>query len=231
MSKRLPGGEITGHVVGAAAAALAVTAASYIWRLPQTISPLAVLVVYTVSAVLLLVAAILTFRRVVRRSYEQNQRLTPLPSFLQLLVWGLFCAFPCIYNPLDWAWSQPSEGHVLPGQTGIGWVCVGAGLACALGAMAWLGVRRSFGQRGPGLGLAGPYRVTRNPQLAGGALLVVGYVVVWPSWYALGWLVLFAAISHTMVLTEEGFLHRLYAEEYERYCRRVPRYLGFPRRS
>jgi protein-S-isoprenylcysteine O-methyltransferase Ste14 len=79
--------------------------------------------------------------------------------------------------------------------------------------------------------MSGPYRVTRNPQLMGGALLIVGYIVLWPSWYALGWLALFAVMTHLMVLTEEEHLRRIHREGYERYCKQVPRYLGFPRKT
>ena len=99
------------------------------------------------------------------------------------------------------------------------------------GTVAWLGLSRSFGQKGKKLELSGPFRVTRNPRLLGGVLLVIGYVVHWPSWYALGWLVLFAAMMHMMVLTEEEHLHYIHVEEFERYCQRVPRYLGILRRS
>jgi protein-S-isoprenylcysteine O-methyltransferase Ste14 len=103
-------------------------------------------------------------------------------------------------------------------------------LIIILGAFAWLGVTRSFGQKGRKLETSGPYRVTRNPQIVGGAILVIGCVLLWPSWFAIGWLALFAAMAHMMVLAEEEHLHRRYGEEYERYYKRVPRYLGFSRR-
>ena len=212
-------------------APLAVTAVMYIWRLPQAHGPQAVLVTYLVSAILLFVGAYVVFRRVVRRGYEQNRRLTPLPSSLQLLIWGVFLAFPCIYNPPNWAWSRSYLSQVIPVLGGIGWACVGVGLAIVLGAMAWLGLPRSFGGKRRGLEMTGPYRLTRNPQLMGGVLIVVGYGVLWPSWYALGWLVLFAAMMHMMVLTEEEYLHYLHGEAYGQYCKRVPRYLGVPRKS
>ncbi len=59
----------------------------------------------------------------------------------------------------------------------------------------------------------------------------MGFALLWPSWYAVGWVILYAVIAYTMVLTEEEYLRRAFGAEYERYCRRVPRYLGFPRRS
>ncbi len=52
--------------------------------------------------------------------------------------------------------------------------------------------------------------------------------MVFQSWHALGLVVLFAAIAHLMVLTEEEHLRRVFGEEYARYCARVPRYLGLP---
>jgi protein-S-isoprenylcysteine O-methyltransferase Ste14 len=42
---------------------------------------------------------------------------------------------------------------------------------------------------------------------------------------------MYRAIAHMMVLTEEEHLLDVYDEEYERYCERVPRYLGFPLNS
>ncbi len=88
-----------GQVAGAGMAACVATAASFIWRLPQTHGPQTMLVVYGVSAILMLVGGFLVFRRVVRRGYEGRRQLAPFPFTLQLLIWGVFFAFPCIYNP------------------------------------------------------------------------------------------------------------------------------------
>jgi quinol-cytochrome oxidoreductase complex cytochrome b subunit len=75
-------------------------------------------------------------------------------------------------------------------------------------------VRRDYQQKG---------------QFVGGALLVAGSAMLWPSWYALGWVVLYAVVAHTMVLTEEEHLGKVYSEEYLRYCKRTPRYIGLPK--
>lgn len=230
MSERHPWSEIIGQVVGAVMATFAVTAASFIWRLPQAHRPQAVLAVYGVSAILMLAGGFIVFRRVVRHGYRRRRRLTPFPFFLQLLIWGVFFAFPCIYNPFDWAWSWPSLDRVTPVLLGAGWGCVGVGVVILIIAMARLGLSRSIGQESGKLEISGPYHITRNPQFTGGVLLVFGYVLLWPSWYALGWLFLFAVLMHMMILTEEEHLHRIHGEDYEQYCKRVPRYLGFPRR-
>lgn len=108
---------------------------------------------------------------------------------------------------------------------------VSAFLVLAFGTMAWFGLRRAFGRQVTGLIDRGPYRLSRNPQLVGGSLLILGTVVLWPSWYALGWAVLGGVIGHVMVLTEEEHLRDVFGETYERYCEQVPRYLGLGQRS
>ena len=210
--------QITGMVV----CLLVVTAAAYLW---QAVRKRTILITYSISLLLMFLGAWIIFRGIVRRGYKQNGRLTPLPFFLQILAWGLFFAFPCIYNPMDWAWSQSLDSIL--GKAG--WALVWVGLGAVSGALVWLGVTCSLGQEGRGLESRGPYCFTRNPQLMGGALLVVGYILLWPSWYALGWLALFATMAHLMILAEEEYLFSIYGEEYERYCKRVQRYFGFPK--
>jgi protein-S-isoprenylcysteine O-methyltransferase Ste14 len=230
MIERQPRSVLIGQVVGAMIAALVVTAASYIWRLAQAQSPQVGLAIYVGSIILLFVGALVIFRRILRRGYEQHQRLTLIPFFLQILIWGLFFAFPCIYNPYDWAWSQSHTSEVIPVLGFLGWACVGIGLLILVISMAWLGWSRSSGLEARRLETTGPYRFTRNPQLMGGVLLIIGYILLWPSWYALGWLVLFAVMMHMMVLTEEEYLRCIYGEEFEQYCKQIPRYLGRARK-
>jgi len=226
MNRKIVWREAFGQIAGMVIAALAVTAAAYLWRIPQSWGQWAVLITYSISLFLMFVGVWLIFRKIVRRAYKQNGRLTSIPSFLQLLIWGLFFAFPCIYNPIHWAWSQSKISRLIPALGSVGWTCIWIGLAVVIGAMFWLGMSRSFGQKGKKLETTGPYRLTRNPQLFGGALLIIGCVLLWPSWYALGWMALFATMTHMMALTEEEHLRNMFGEEYERYCRRVPRYFG-----
>ena len=80
----------------------------------------------------------------------------------------------------------------------------------------------------------GVYGLTRNPMYVGNLLIVSGmcliaraplsYVTIIPLFFYIYW---------AIVLTEEHFLRGKFGEEFEEYCRRVPRFLpsfeGFPR--
>lgn len=187
------------------------------------------LLAYLAAACLLLVTAWAVFRVLVRRNYQQRGRLTPLVGFLELLVWLLYVAFPTLYNPLDWwlVWfAGPSVGPVL---TLIGSALVVVGMGSAVAAMLSLGMGVVMGQQAGGLKQTGWYGLSRNPQIVGGGLAVIGVALLWPSWYALGWVVIGAIIAHMMVLTEEEHLRRILGESYQTYCQRVPRYAGLPR--
>lgn len=74
-----------------------------------------------------------------------------------------------------------------------------AGLRSLLSAIEfklWFGLRLAFGLEVTMLIQTGPYRLSRNPQLVGGALLAVAKVNLWQLWYAVGWIILSAAAGH-----------------------------------
>jgi protein-S-isoprenylcysteine O-methyltransferase Ste14 len=183
-------------------------------------------IIYLVSALVLVLAAFLVFRVVVRRDYNRRGRLTPVSSFLELLIWALFMGFPYLYNPPAWVWFWRPGVPVGTPLRAAGILCITAGLLSAFGIMIWFGLRRAFGLDVSGLVQGGPYRLSRNPQLVCGIPLVAGTIILWPSWYAVGWAILYAVIAHLMVLTEEEHLHAVYGEVYKSYCARVPRYVG-----
>ena len=92
-----------------------------------------------------------------------------------------------------------------------------------------LGILRSLGLQSGVLKNTDFYRVTRNPQVVGCFLYVIAYIILWPSWYALGWGLSLMAVIHVMVLTEEEHLRNKFGGEYEEYCISVSRYLGYPK--
>lgn len=190
-----------------------------------------VLPVYLMAAFLLLLGGFVVFRVLVRRDYQRRGRLTPLTSLLELAIWLLFVCFPYLYNPPDWWLVCFANTPVSPVPKIIGSALVAVGMCVALIAMAGLGVRTTMGDKTQALRETGLYRVSRNPQLVGGGLAVLGVAVLWPSWYALGWVVLYGVIGHLMVLAEEEHLRSAHGEAYARYCERIPRYIGIPHKS
>lgn len=186
-------------------------------------------ITYVVSAALLLIVTFIIFRRIVRRDYLRRGRLTLVSTMLETVIWGAYLSFPYLYNPPAWAAFWLPDHAVHPLLRYVGMILIVTGFVFGLIAMASLGFRRSFGQEVNALKQTGLYALTRNPQIVLFSPLIVGLALRWPSWYALGWVILFSAMIHLMVLTEEEHLRQAFGEEYARYCKRVPRYLGLPR--
>jgi protein-S-isoprenylcysteine O-methyltransferase Ste14 len=180
------------------------------------------LAIFLIATALLLIFSYLIFYRVVAQDYLKKGRLGRLATILQLLVFVAFFAFPYLYMPPDWAWNW------LPNGT---WNRIAAlvllvmGIVLAFGTMIWFGLKRAFGLEANGMVTTGLYRYSRNPQILGGWLMVLGVFVYLPSLYGLGWVLIWTLISHWMMVNEEIHLHRLFGEEYERYSEKTPRYL------
>lgn len=179
--------------------------------------------VYVLAAFFLLGLAWLIFRVVVRRDYRRHGRLTWPSVLLEVLIFALHANFSYLYIPAEWP-ALPSLPES-PFHRTLGLVIVAAGLTGLVLGMANLGFRRAFGQQVDEPQQSGLYGITRNPQLLMYGLALIGYALLWPSWYALAWLGLYAAIAHIMVLTEEEHLRRVGGETYAGYCERVPRYI------
>lgn len=183
------------------------------------------LIVYLIAVVLLLAAAGVIFGILFRRDYERKGRLSPFSLLVGALIWFAFGGFPAIYLARDW----PAV-HVGPVAGVMGKISLWGGLAIMFLGIAQLGLLRALGHKQNALKQTGFYRLSRNPQIIGCALYVLGFAVLWPSWYALGWAIIFAVMAHVMVLGEEEHLRKRYNEDYARYCERVPRYLGLSRK-
>jgi protein-S-isoprenylcysteine O-methyltransferase Ste14 len=182
--------------------------------------------VYLISTVALGLASFALFRVRTRREYTERGRLSVASSILELVLCLAYAAVPYIYNPPCWPWVWACTPWATGAWTAVGYVLIAVGALIAFGSMIWLGLRRSFGQHVGELVQSGPYRFSRNPQVVGGTLLVAGIVVLWPSWFALGWAVLWLVMFHAMVLTEEEHLRRVFGEDFLRYCLQVGRYIG-----
>lgn len=170
----------------------------------------------------LLVLAFVVFT-IVRKDYRTKAHLSPLVSSIQV---GYFCVYAlCSYIFLD---SRISNIQI------SGWTLLFAiilmiiGFGVVLFSMPKLGWR-SFGQRVDQLYTKGLYQYTRNPQLVGSFLFILGYALLWPSWQGLIWALLWVPISVLMIRGEEEHLRKVFGQKYLDYCDRTPRFFGFPK--
>jgi protein-S-isoprenylcysteine O-methyltransferase Ste14 len=180
------------------------------------------LCIYLAGYLLLIIAGVFVFRFLVRRDYRRRGRLSVGVTFLQSLLFFTYGGFPTIYMHRDW--PKVRVGWFLHG---FGLLLLTAGLLFLLLWMIRLGVLTSLGRGMGHLETKGIYRYTRNPQAIACGLFVLGFSLLWPSWFALGWALLYGFLIHLMVLTEEEHLARQFGEDYQAYCSSVPRYLGF----
>jgi protein-S-isoprenylcysteine O-methyltransferase Ste14 len=110
----------------------------------------------------------------------------------------------------------------------------GAVLAAAGGAFALWGIHTLSWHASLGLEAelvrTGPYRWTRNPQYVGDIAMLAGWAIV--SGSLLGGVLCLLAMAWFAAapLAEEPWLREHYGPAYDDYRRRVPRFLGLPRR-
>jgi len=132
---------------------------------------------------LLLLFAYIVFRLIVKRDYRDHGQLSVFVSSLQLLVFCVFFCFPYLYNPPEWSWFWRQNGSVAPffHVLGLGLIC--SGFVATFGTLAWFGIGKAFGVKDKGLTRNGPYKISRNPQILGGYLMIIGIFIQMPSFY------------------------------------------------
>jgi len=179
-------------------------------------------IIYLASSMLLLIFSYYVFHHVVARDYHKKGKLGWWASMLQLLIFMAFFFFPYLYMPASWSWDWLPNG-TWNRLTALIFTLLG--MIIAFGTMIWFGMGRAFGVQVKGVKTTGVYRYSRNPQMVGGWLMVLGVFVYLPSLYNLGWVVIWGIIGHWMVTNEEIHLRRVFGEEYEDFCEKTPRYL------
>lgn len=184
---------------------------------------------YWISIPVVFLIALAIFRVFVRRDYRRQGSLSSFSTFLEFLIFGIHANLPYLYLSTPWpGLPSPPENTF---QLFVGLIFIALGLLATLIIMAHLGFSTAMGNQPERLRQTGPYRWSRNPQLLTYGVLLLGCVILYPSWQAAGWVVLYGAIAQVMVLTEEEHLGGIFGDEYELYCRRVPRYIGFAGRG
>ncbi len=161
-----------------------------------------------------------------RREYKQHKKLTWFGSLVHVILYafhGMFCG----------TLAMGADGTYPPGRLlWLGIPLMVIGLVMTLFAMdLFRKFSRWLGSDTPGLQTNGLYRYSRNPQFVGYGLLILGYFLAW--WNSLAWIGLlsYIALAFAVTLLEEEHLNRIYGASYRDYCKRVPRYLGLPKRS
>ena len=72
----------------------------------------------------------------------------------------------------------------------------------------------------------GPYAYTRNPLYLGSIVIAAGFAIAARSWWIVAILVvMFGAIYIPVIRGEEAFLRSAFPDQFDDYCRRVPRLL------
>ncbi len=174
---------------------------------------------YILAYLLLLILGWFVLRVLVRRDYWLHGKLSTPVSMLHSLLFFIYGGFPYLYLSRDWPIVRVNSTVHL-----IGLSLITVGLASLCYGMVKLGILASIGLKKEQLEQGGIYRLTRNPQALACGLYVLGFAMLWPSWYAVFWAVLYVILIHTMILTEEEHLLNKFGERYQAYCEHVPRY-------
>jgi protein-S-isoprenylcysteine O-methyltransferase Ste14 len=117
------------------------------------------------------------------------------------------------------------------GVGAAGWLLIVAGIALYFATAFW-----GFAVRGEGtpapidppkkLVAEGPYAVVRNPMYWSVLSVMFGEALVFHSVLFAEWAAgFFVAVNVFVLLYEEPTLKTKFGEEYEQYCRRVPRWI------
>lgn len=108
----------------------------------------------------------------------------------------------------------------------IGSSIAALGMGFALSALFELGWMESSGREGE-LRTDGIYQYTRNPQSVGFITFIVGAIIATNSRKLLVHGVLTIVVYALFPFAEEPWLREQYEEEYEEYCERTPRFIGW----
>lgn len=102
----------------------------------------------------------------------------------------------------------------------------------ALGIFLWtmISFKKSFRvglaeNSSQGLVTTGAFAVSRNPIYVSFGIMLVGQFLIYPSLVFFIYIFAGAFAFHRQVLKEEKFLKTQYGEDFEKYCRKVNRYL------
>lgn len=176
---------------------------------------------YSVAAFILILFAYITFRVIVKNDYLKKGRLTFVSYSLEVLIFALHANFMYLFLPVKWPNIPPMPENTILRIISMIFIIIGF-LIVAI-SMSGLGYGRTMGQDKKSLNTNGLYKYSRNPQLIGYGMILIAFVLLYLSWFSIGWFIIYLVISYFMIKTEEEFLTNNYGEEYQKYCNDIPR--------
>jgi protein-S-isoprenylcysteine O-methyltransferase Ste14 len=180
---------------------------------------------FIISSIFLIVLGFIVFRVIVRREYKSKGKLNWVGSTSEFVIFALHINFSYSFLNVSWPWWPDMPENQIQKIAGISLFTLG--LILTVLSMGYLGFKKAFGVNTDGLRNTGVYSYSRNPQMVFYTVLVLSVAILWLSWYAVVWFILYLIIGHFMVKTEEEHLENVYGESYKQYCQEVPRYLIF----
>jgi hypothetical protein len=115
---------------------------------------------------------------------------------------------------------------LLPLRFGTFWIPVGIAV-CLVGFILWFSTVHSIATSPPGRPFTkGPYAFSRHPMYIAQALVLLGIATSTRSWVFFAISSILIALSVALALDEEASSSLFFGEEYEKYARRTPRWLG-----
>lgn len=146
-------------------------------------------------------------------------------SWQQWLSWILFF-ISMVGVPLLGALDFGSLGDGYWPRFVIGILAATLGLGISIWGIRILSAQQSLGNEGK-MVTEGPYKYTRNPQYFGFILFYTGIIVIASSFMALVSGALLVLVFLILPFSEEPWLRQRYGKQYEEYCEKVPRFVGF----
>lgn len=183
--------------------------------------PKVTFVLFVVVFILTFIATKIIFSRIAKE-YKKTDYLGLSSSYLQVFVFALLALLiniPFFYT--DWP-----KIHIGLFTLSSGLIFIFAGMLITLGSMKIFGSwRKVIGSKTNKLDTTRFYKYSRNPQLLGYGVFLLGFTFLWPSIFAIVCYFVYWYISFNMILVEENHLKKTFGEDYFNYCAKTPRLL------
>ena len=154
----------------------------------------------------------------------KRQELTPVAYCLELALFFLHANMVYLYLPSQWPRWPPISDNPIVVTSAV--ILSLSGLGILLAAVFKLGLGPTMGIDKNALKTGGLYAYSRNPQLIGYLFIQLAFLILYPVWGAVIWVLVYSVIAGLMVFTEEQFLQVKYGESFKKYCQKVPRTLS-----